>query len=207
MRKIWFAALALFLGASTGQAALVLHVPDVVLSQSASIQTGSFLVYLEETDSTQANVSSYNVGLLQSASSPITITRSIAVAPHPSLFNKSPAMPSPQPAGYTPTRDIYLADEFLDENSAPINAAVVNGTADGLFRINYTIPENTVGTFPFNVDTNPLLFQFAEIQGANVVPIAGIVVDNGSITINPVPEPATLGLALLGLPLVLRRRR
>lgn len=217
MRKIWFAALALFAGVSTSQAALVLRVQDVVLTQSASVQTGSLLVYLEETEGTQANVTSYNVGIQQSVTSPITITRGIAQAPHPSLFSKTPPIPSPQPAGYVATRDIYLADEYLvtDEEApnfgAPINAAVANGTLDGLFRINYTIPANTVGTFPFSVDTNPALFQIAELLGTapnqSVAAISGIVIDNGSITINAIPEPSTLGLALLGLPLMMRRRK
>lgn len=202
MKKLLLATLLVFTFGSVARAALILHIPDITLTQSSSIQTGSFDVWLEETDLTQATISSYNVGVRQPAAGALTFTGSdVSSATHPSLFGTAPLASTP--SGYLAGRDIFRFDENVDANQLPENAAV-SPTANGLFRVNYSLAADAVGTFSLVGDAaRTALFTF---NGEDAVPVA-FVIDNGSITVTPVPEPAAMGLALLALPLLARRRR
>ncbi len=202
MRKVVFALLAVFALGTTAQAALILHVEDVTVTSSASgPTTGFFEVYLEETGDTQALVSTYNVGLRLQPTGVVTFTGQSASVDNPSLFlGQTPTDRTGQALGYVAGNDRLLTDDFV-VNGTAADAPVENGTRDGLFRIAFNVPQDAVGTFTVNVDPNEL--EIADAAGnANL-----LVIDNGSITLLPVPEPSTLALGLLALPLLARRRR
>lgn len=205
MKRLFLVALVVLAVGSSASADLILRVPDITVTQSSSITTGSFDVFLEETGGTQAVLSAYNVPLRLSPTGTITFTgRSLSSAAHPSLFNQVPADRTGSAGGYVAGNDIYLTDDLSDANGNALDAAIQNGVRDGLFQINYSIPANaSPGTFAINIDTNPTLFGLFEADGDDVL----VTIDNGSITITPVPEPATLGLAVFAVPLVLRRKR
>lgn len=202
MKRLFFAALAVMALGTSAQAALILHVEDVVVSSSASgPTTGFFEVYLEETGDTQALVSSYNIGLRLEPTGVVTFTGQSASETHPSLFlGQTPIDRTASVSDYTAGNDRLLTDDFLI-SGINADAPVQNGTRDGLFRIAFNIPQNSSGVFAVNVDPNQLELADAE---ANANPI---VINNGSITVLPVPEPSALALGLFALPLLARRRR
>lgn len=198
MKKFVLAALVVLLMGHAARAALVLHVPDIVLTESSVEQTGSFDIYLEETLGTDASIDSYNVGIQQIPGGVATFTGfGASSAAHPMLLNPTFLDDlTANVAAYQQGRDIFLV------NDAASPVAVENGVRDGLASISYSIPANTpAGTvIALNIDpANTLLF-----NGEDIV---AFVPNSGSITITPIPEPAAMGLALLALPLLARRRR
>lgn len=202
MRKFVLAALAVFALGTTAQAALILHVEDVTVTTSNSgPTTGFFEVFLEETGDTQALVATYNVGLRLQPTGVITFTGQSASVDNPSLFlGQTPTDRTAVALGYVAGNDRLLVDDFVINGNAA-NAPVENGTRDGLFRISFNIPQGAVGTFAVNIDPNEL--EIADADGnANE-----LILDDGLITVLPVPEPSTLALGLLALPLLARRRR
>jgi hypothetical protein len=193
MKKLVLAALVVLSIGHAARAALVIHVPDIVLSQSASVQTGSFDIFVEETDGTQATIQSFNVGLRQvpplgtftgidATTSHVMILNALALEDHTDNI-----------MGYVAGNDLYVTND----GASPV--AVVNGSRDGLFRVDYSIPANAVGTTVLTLDPA----QVRLFTGQTAVPYE---IDNGSITVTPIPEPAAMGLALLALPLLARRR-
>jgi hypothetical protein len=188
MRKLCLAAITVLALGNASRADLILHVPDIRRPPSNVVINGSFDAFLEETGGTQALVSTYNIPLRRNAGGTLTITGAGASsAAHPSLFNgQAPLDLTNNPPGYVAGSDIYLIDDFGDNNGFAQNAAVQNGVRDGLFSVSYSIPANTApGTsFTLNVDTNPSLFGFFD-AAANDVPV---VIDNGSVTLSGVGD-------------------
>ena len=201
MRKFVLAAVAVLAFSTAARAALILHVEDVVINQSSSAQTGFIEVYLEETGPTNEAISSYNVGVRLAPTGVVTFTGLSASVDHPSLFlGQAPTDRTANAAGYNPANDRLATDDFLI-NGVNANAPVQNGTRDGLFRIGFSVPADAVGTFAVTVD--PLQFELADAEANPVVAL----IENGSITVVPVPEPSALALGLVALPLLARRRR
>ncbi|MGB7160556.1 MAG: hypothetical protein WBD40_21000 [Tepidisphaeraceae bacterium] len=188
---------------STAQAALILHVEDKTLTASAT--TVTLDIWLEETGATNFNVASYNVGLRLSPTGTLTFaSHAVSTGAHPTLFtddavitNQTPNA-SPPFGNYNAANDRLLADDLLVDGT---DVAVQNDDREGLFSVTLNISANALGVFALNVDLDRS--EIADSQ-ANV---HTLVIDNGLITINPVPEPAFMGLALLGLPLLCRRRK
>lgn len=207
MRKMTsYAAMAcgLLAAAPTANAALVLHVEDVTATASATGPVTAVVdVYLEETEGTQAVVSTYNVGLRLQPTGTLTIAgASAATGDHPSLFlGQTPTNRTANAAGYVAGNDILLTDDFVVSGNAA-NAPVENGVRDGLFQLNVTVPANSAGVFALNLDSNQL-----EIADADANPLT-LTLDSGSITVLPVPEPGMVGvIALAGMAVCARRRR
>ncbi len=201
MKKFVLAFLATFALGTSAQAGLILHVQDLVTTQSASARTLDIEVWLEETAGTQALVSSYNVGLRISPTGVITFSGQSASVDHPSLFlGQTPTDRTGTVSGYVAGNDRLLTDDFLiSGNSA--DAPVQNGVRDGLFRLSLNVPANAVGTFNVTVDE-------AQLEVADSQAVANVLtIDNGSIVINQIPEPAFMTVAVLALPLLGRRRR
>ena len=211
MRNFLLAALAvvaLTASASAQTPSLVVHIPDVVLTQSSSPQTGSFEVWVQESGG-DVGVQAYNLGIKQSPTGIVTFTGVGVSVTHPSLFQNAGVGQVPvdrtvnNPATFTVGKDIYLTDEFAP-GGVSTNAPVDNANRNGLFTVNFSVPANAVGTRSLLPELNPNFLGFFAASGADV-PFT--FAPGGSITITPVPEPATIGLALLGLPLLARRRR
>ena len=212
MRNFVLAALAvLALSASAGAQvtpSLVVHIPDVFLNQSSSPQNGSFDVWVEEVGG-DVGVASYNLGIHQSPSGLVTFTGAGVSVDHTSLFNNGVVGQVPvdrtvnNPATFTAGRDIYLTDDFTSGGN-PVDAPVDNANRNGLFSVKFTVGADVAGSRLLLPELSPNFLGFFTATGANV-PFT--FAPGGSITITPVPEPATLGLALLGLPLLARRRR
>ena len=212
MRNFLLAALAVVvLTASAGAQTptLVVHIPDVVLTQSSSPQNGSFEVWVQE-ENGDVGVQAYNLGIKQSPTGIVTFTGVGVSVDQPSLFQTGGVGQVPtdrtlnNPATFTVGKDIYLTDDFAP-GGVSTNAPVDNADRNGLFTVNFTVPANAVGTRSLLAELNPNFLGFFAANGSDV-PFR-FAEEGGSITINPIPEPATLGLALLGLPLLARRRR
>jgi len=211
MRNFLLAALAVVaLSASAGAQTptLVVHIPDVVLTQSGSPQNGSFEVWVQESGG-DVGVQAYNLGIKQSPTGIVTFTGVGVSVDHPSLFQTAGVGQIPtdrtanNPATFTAGKDIYLTDDFAP-GGTPTNAPVDNATRNGLFTVNFTVPADAVGTRSLLPELNSNFLGFFAASGAD---IPFTFAPTGSITINPIPEPATLGLALLAVPLLARRRR
>jgi hypothetical protein len=210
MRESWLGAVAVLAFGTVTNAAVILHVEDRTITASASPQSVTLNVWLEETGGTQANVSTYNVGVKLLTTGTVTFTGLGAAnaagtnTNHPSLFLGQTPTDRSVFAGYTPANGRYVTDDFVISGNAA-NAPVENGTRDGLYSFTLNVPGGTVGSFVLDIDDASI-----EVADASAIAIAFNPVtdfDNGLLTINPVPEPAALGLAMLGLPLILRRRR
>ncbi len=211
MRKLFFVALAVMALGNSAQAALILHVQDVTVSTSTSAQTVRFDLFLEETEGTEVAVTSYDIPLRLNPLGPLDfVDRQPSTSNHPSLFTDTPRpanatnLPDDQ---YVFPKDFFLIDDFktLDDDGLEVTAEapVENNVRDGLFSVIVNIPANTVGTFTVTVDEDGGAFEIADKNGVAIP----VTVDNGMITVLPVPEPSTLALGLLALPLLARRRR
>ncbi|HEV2296472.1 MAG TPA: hypothetical protein VGR35_21690 [Tepidisphaeraceae bacterium] len=200
MKNLVVAALAVLVLGNVARAALVLHVPDIVLTESSQVQTGSFDVYVEETLGTEESLLSYNVGLRQVPGGIATFT---GIGPssseHPMVLNPTFLLDQTRNragSGYVEGQDLYVTNEA----GAPV--AISNGTRDGLFSVSYSIPANTPAGTVIAINIDPDATRLFNMDNRITY-----VADHGSFTIVPVPEPASIGLALLALPLLARRRR
>lgn len=193
-KKFGWITLAVVALASSAQAALVIHLPDLSGTPGQTGQT--FEVYVT-TDASDV-VSGWNVGLQLSAGGTMTITNVQMPTTHTSILGSTnfqsryTVPPLTQPSGYVAGRD---------EAAANIGnpTTVVNGSVDGLFKVTYSVPSNpTQGSVDINIDLANTFFFDGQ---ANEIPFT---VDAGSFV---VPEPTAMGLALFALPLLARRRR
>ena len=90
--------------------------------------------------------------------------------------------------------------QVSSETIGPEDVANLTDANNGFIRLPIIIPANTgPGVFPINVDLTS-----SQLGGA-VAPIVTTLGQQGSVTI--IPEPASLGLIVLGGLLTLRRRR
>ena len=205
MRNLLLAAIAVVALTASARAqapSLVLHLPDIVLTQSSSPQNGSFDVWVEEVGG-DVGVQAYNIGIKQSPNGLVTFsTLGLSSSAHPSLFGQVPQDRTNTNAAFFAGRDIYAVDDFV-VGGVSTNAHVDNATRNGLFSVNYTVAADAVGSRVLTVETDPNLLGIFAANGSDVP----FTIDPGSITITPVPEPAVMGLALLGFPLLARRRR
>lgn len=201
MKKLFLSALIVLASATAAPAAVILHVQDATIDSSSAAQSVTLDVYLEETEGTQVDLSTYAVGLRLAPVGVVTITgHSVSTAAHPSVFTgQSPTARAA--TGYIAGNDRFLTDDLSDANGLPLEASVVNGSRDGLFSITFNVPADTVGAFAVNIDATRT--ELADDQGTPYDYIA----DNGLITVNAVPEPSALALGLFALPLLARRRR
>jgi hypothetical protein len=89
--------------------------------------------------------------------------------------------------------------QVSSEAIGPEDVANLTPANNGFIRLPIIIPANATGFFPINVDLTS-----SQLGGAGA-PIVTVLGEQGSVTI--VPEPASLGLIVLGGLLTLRRRR
>jgi hypothetical protein len=194
MRKLWLSAFAVFAFSSFANAALTVHVGDAVVNSSATSATVE--LWLSQGSGDNFVIGSYNIGLQVVPATGVTVNSFTETSNHTRLFQDNTQIfdLTGNIGSYNPSYSRYITDD-----TSP-TVALSNGSRDGLFRITYAIAPGTTGVFNLNLDSS-----LVEIgDGNNPIPVT---LDNGSITITPIPEPATLGLALLGLPLMMRRRK
>jgi hypothetical protein len=179
---------------SFANAALTVHVGDAVVNSSATSATVE--LWLSQDSGDNFVIGSYNIGLQVVPATGVTVSSFTETSDHTRLFQDNTQIFdfTGNIGSYNSSYSRYIADD-----TSP-SVALSNGSRDGVFRITYAIASGTAGVFALNLDSS-----LVEIgDGNNPIPV---ILDNGSITITSIPEPATLGLAILGLPMVLRRRR
>lgn len=196
MRRAVLAVFAVLVFSSAARAALVLHVPDMNVTPGSS---GSFDVWVEETSGTQAALQGASVGLKQSASGTTTFTGFGAPSgTHPNLFT------SPTYTNGTASASGYVAGRDLAMNAdSGSEVGVQNGVRDGLFGVSYSVAALAVPGTVITINIDPANTLLSDALGNEIAYVA----DPGSFTVVAAPEPASLGLALLGLPLLMRRRK
>jgi hypothetical protein len=183
-----------FAFSSFANAALTVHVGDAVVNSSATSATVE--LWLSQDSGDNFVIGSYNIGLQVVPATGVTVSSFTETSTHTRLFQDNTVISdlTGNIGSYNPSYSRYITDDTVP------SVALSNGSRDGLFRITYAIASGTTGVFALNLDNS--LIEIGD--GNNPIPV---ILDNGSITITPVPEPATLGLALLGLPLIMRRRK
>jgi hypothetical protein len=197
MRNFVVATVCVLGLASSAPAALVLRVDDVTVGSAATTVTVD--VWVEEGSPTDNfSIAGYNVGLRLQPATSITVQGfGPSTDAHPSLFTNDTTIfdfTNSQPQ-YNPNYDRFLSDD-----TSP-GVAVENDVREGFFSITYNIAPGTSGMFTLTVD--PTITVISDNDGI----ATPYVIDNGSITITPVPEPSALALGLFALPLLARRRR
>jgi hypothetical protein len=195
MRKLLLVGLLVLALGSSARAAIEL---TVLNKSGAPGSTGSFDVYLVETPPDTV-LSAWNVGFKLSSGGTVSITNIVLPSgSHPAVFGANLQSRYSTPAL---AQGSYVAgrDEFVGDSGA--NTGIVNNSKDGLFAANYSVaPGATPGTV-INFTIDPAKTFFFDGNGD---PLA-FTTNLGSFTVTP--EPTALGLALLGLPLIMRRRR
>ena len=194
MKHAIFAAVTLLALSSSAFAQLTLRVEHETVAQGTP--TATIDVWVEEPVGQDFTVASFSVGLrLVPTASGVTVSSFGGPSARPLFTDNSTVF------DFTGSQGTYNAqyDRFITDDTNSPFAPVENGVREGLFSITYNITPGTTGTFQLNIHT--LVTEFSNAAGGAIAytPV------NGSITI--LPEPSMMGLALLGLPLLARRRR
>jgi len=192
------AAAAVLIAPAFASAAIVVNIASANRTISGSTQNFTLDVTFSN-DGAAQNLIGYDTGLQISGGSGLTIT-GVGTG-----GNKvaNPVLPS-DPAFSANSGNPYLISDA--QSSA---GTIDNG--DGFFRILLQAAPNTSGTFTISFfqdePNNNSGFDTKLYSNAQLNEVPNTTFGTGTVTFSPVPEPATLGLAMLGLPLILRRRR
>jgi hypothetical protein len=194
----WLTAVAAVLIAPAfASAAIVVNIASDSRTTSGSTQNFTLDITFSNDGAAQPIVG-YDTALqITSASTGLTIT-GVGTSTNGNLI-ANPVLPG-NPAFAINSGFYLISRAELDPGS------IDNG--DGLYRILLQAAPNTTGTFTisfFNNESSGFDTKLFSDFDSNEVP--NTTFGTGTVTFSPVPEPATLGLALLGLPLILRRRR
>ncbi len=185
---ILVAAVCLGLNPAHSRAGIIVAAPTISLRYSASAQTATAEIYVQDTDPASSQVGADSVELSVSADSGISFTAAGATSEHPYLFgNQSP--------GILAEGDIVYGTDFA--NSTPPTLAA----GDGLLWIQFTVAGGTTGDIPLSFVTNypsdPLATMLWD-ESNDPIPFT---VQGGMIEIgaNPVPEPSSIALVAIAI--------
>lgn len=191
------AVTAVLIAPAFASAAIVVNIASDSRTISGSTQNFALDVTFSN-DGAAQNLAGYDAALQISGGSGLTIvgvgTGANKVA--------NPVLPSDPAFASNPPLSL-ISDAQLSPGT------IDNG--DGFFRILLEAAPNTSGSFTISFfqdePNNTSGFDTKLYSNASLAEVPNVTFGTGTVTFSPVPEPATLGLALLGLPLVLRRRR
>jgi hypothetical protein len=197
----WLSAVAaaVLIAPAFASAAIIVNIASDSRTTSGSTQNFTLDITFSNDGAAQPIVG-YDTALqITSASTGLTIT-GVGTSTNGNLI-ANPVLPG-NPV-FSTNGSLYLVSRIeFDPGS------IDNG--DGLYRILLQAAPNTTGTFTisfFQDESNALDTKLYAAATEPATEVPNTTFGTGTVTFSLVPEPATLGLALLGLPLVLRRRR
>jgi len=193
--RLLAAAAALLAVPAFASAAITLNIGSTTLSESAGVQNFTLDVRFTN-DGASSPMVGYDVALQITGGSGLTIT-GMGTSGNGNLITNPVIASFPT---FGTSGSLYL---FSDASGSP--GSIDNN--DGLFRILLQAAGGTTGAFQisfFQSVSDPLDTKIYTDFSANEVPITSF--NAGTVTINAIPEPAAMSLALFALPLLARRR-
>jgi len=209
MRGIWklnlAAGIALFLAAAAASsAAVIVTVQSESLSQSSSVSSGFFDVYLSTTGTGNGNIQAWQtrVNIDPGSASGMTLGTPAVTDAAPSvrsmLLGTDTGFTTPL-GGSVPNS----ATQVSAEQDIASSVALDGVTGAGLMRVPFTLAANAHGTYTLDLSTDSNTGTVLVNSTPAVIPFTAV---NGTITVS-VPEPASFGAGLLAIGLLSHRRR
>jgi PEP-CTERM motif len=204
MRRLIAAVLialsSLVANVANAQSPVTLSVEDVVLQQQGSVINGFFDVFFD-TIGPPPSMRAWNVRLNLSGPAGLTFVSPFVQNTDVGSPTRTPVAPTDasHPQNVSSTASVLQAAGLISTNPPP-----TLDDNDGLFRVPFQVAANVDGVWNVTIDTVA-----SELSDPNANPISYIA-DNGTITVRPIPEPATLALfaiaSVIGSVVAIRRR-
>jgi hypothetical protein len=182
------------------QTAVTLTVEDVVLQQQGSMINGFFDVYFD-TIGLPPQMRAWNARLNLTGPAGLTFVSPFVQNTDVGSPTRTPVAPTDgnHPVNFSSTATVIQAAGLIGSNPAP-----TLDDNDGLFRVPFQVAANVDGVWNVTIETAA-----TDLSDPNASAIPYIA-DNGTITVRPIPEPATVCLlaiaSLIGGVVVIRRR-
>jgi hypothetical protein len=179
-----------------GSAAIIITAPTINLPYSASARSGSFEIYVQSSEATAPMVGADNIEL-QLPTTPAGVT--FTPPPTPTT-DTTPMLHAYLYPNQSPTEMVVNSGRTVEGSDFAGSTLPALSNGSGLLLVNCQIAAGATGSFPLTFvnyapPSHPL--GTALFDGSNV-PLAASL-QNGSINIAPVPEPATWALALTAI--------
>lgn len=183
-----FAAFGVLCAARIAAGAIIITAPNISLPYSATVQSGSFEVYLQNPAGPDPQVGAALLELQAPAASGVTFTvpANATTVDHPYLFTGSMPTTNTADAGAT-----FLATDYADQTLP----TAVDGA--GLVLVDYTVAAGATGVIPLTLIPYPQGHIGTGLFDGGNNQIAAQL-QSGSIAILA-PEPSTLCLAVAAL--------
>ena len=172
------------------------YIQNANLTSSALTQTGSLDVYVV-TDPATFSSKSYDGDVIADSTAGLTL---LSTSYGTSLAHTT----APYSVGLFVSNQ-YSAGEVFASDNTPLGSPAALQSGFGLFRVNYQIDPNTVGTY--NLSFDPI---YSDMSDSSGVALPGVTFHGGTITVAAAPEtpePASLAVLALGAVGLLARRR